>query len=126
MRLSRIAYLCALGGYGTLVATLIACYGWLAPEDLLGRAVLMLLLVPLTVPLWGLARGRADAHARASVLALFYLGMALAESLSAPLGRSYAYCALAASLLFFLGCFAYSRLPTGARPLATGVPRLQR
>ncbi len=126
MRLSRIAYLCALCGYGTLVVSLIAWYGGLAPDDLPGRAALMLLLVPLTVPLLGLARGRTATHARTSLLALCYLMIAIAWSFGTPLSRSYAYAMLGASLLFFIGCFAYSRLPEAGRRLASGLPRLQR
>lgn len=126
MRLSRVAHLCALGGYGALVATLIAWYGWLAPQDLLGRVVLILLLVPLAFPLLGLARGRAYTHAWASMLALFYLAMGLTEALSAPLERGYAYSALFASLCFFVGSVCYVRLLGRERQARARLVRSQR
>ena len=126
MRLSRLAYLASLGGYAALAATLIAWYGWLAPEDLLGRVLLILLLIPLAFPLWGLARGRAYTHAWASMLALFYMALALTETLSAPLERAYAYSALFASLLFFLGCVCYVRLLARERQGRSGAAELGR
>lgn len=126
MRLSRLAYLCSLSGYGALVATLVAWYGWLAPEDLLGRALFIFLLIPLAFPLLGLARGRVYTHAWSSMLALLYLTISLTEALSAPLERGYAYSALFASLAFFVGSICYVRLVGREQRAQTRLARPQR
>lgn len=109
LRPSKIARAVALVGYAGLWLTIALWYGWLSPSPLFGRGLAVVLLIPLAFPLYGLVRGRAYTHAWASMMALFYMALAMTEVMSNPAAHAFSYTALAASSAFFLGCVFYVR-----------------
>lgn len=109
MKLSRYARVAALAGYLALLSWLLLWLGYLAPSAMFGQWLTGLACLPLLLPLSGLLRGRSYTYAWASLLALVYLTFTLTEALVDPGERRYAYTAVAADLIFFVGCLFYVR-----------------
>ena len=101
---------------GSLIALIFLCLGWelwLAPLRP-GGSWLVLKVLPLLAPLFGILRGRLYTYRWSSMLILAYFieGVVRGYSetgLSAQLARA----EIALSLLFFLSVIAYVRLSAG-------------
>jgi uncharacterized membrane protein len=76
---------------------------------------LAVLLVPLSLPLWGLLRGRPYTHAWTALLSLPYFVHGVGEAYAEPAVRILASAEMALSVTLFLGATLYARL--GRRPL---------
>ncbi len=95
------------GHLGTL-ALLLAWYAWLAPSPYFPVALVLLVLVaPLLLPLWGILHARRYTIAWSCFLALLYFTHGVVEAWSSPLTRPLGLLEVLTSLLWFLGGIGY-------------------
>jgi len=100
----------ALSGYFFNLGLLVAWYGWLAPPELLPRAIVLLVLVsPMLVPLRGMLHLRPYTYAWGSFLALFYFAHGTVEAYSNPIARWYALLEILFTSMWFLGSILFVR-----------------
>lgn len=107
----RVARIATLAGWILLTAVLFNWFTWLDPPERVPRALLLIALVlPLFLPLYGLLHRRRRAHQWASFLALFYfaIGVDVAYNQIAT-ARWLGLATIATSLLLFTGAIFVSK-----------------
>jgi len=108
MRASYAAAVCGLLG---LFALILAWNAWLAPSQVLPRAlVLVLLLVPLLLPLRGTLAGRSYTYAWSSYLAMPYFVLGVFHAAGEPGEKLYGWLIILLSLTWLVGSAFYPRL----------------
>ncbi|MBI4756997.1 MAG: DUF2069 domain-containing protein [Betaproteobacteria bacterium] len=98
-----------------LIALCTAWELWLAPLRP-GGSWMVLKVVPLLAPLFGILRGRRYTHQWSSMLAMAYLaeGLVRATSDRGP-SVALAWLEVALSLVFFAACVGFARLTAAGR-----------
>lgn len=109
------------GAWLSLVSLIVLCTAWetfLAPARA-GASLLVLKVIPLLVPLFGILREKLYTYRWSSMLALGYFTEGVVRTWSdTGLARALAAGEVALSIVFFACCLAYvrARLMTDARP----------
>ena len=116
---SRICHWVAIGSLVGLIVLCLAWEIWLAPLRP-GGSWLMLKVVPLLVPLFGILRGERYTYQWASMFVLFYFTEGVVRAWSdRGLSASLAIGEIILSVVFFVAALAYARL---TRPAARRKP----
>ena len=117
--ISRICHWVAIGSLVGLIVLCLAWEIWLAPLRP-GGSWLMLKVVPLLVPLFGILRGERYTYQWASMFVLFYFTEGVVRAWSdRGLSASLAIGEIILSVVFFVAALAYARL---TRPVARRKP----
>jgi uncharacterized membrane protein len=104
----------ALVAYFSLLALLIAWYGWLAPSERLPRSVMLLVSgLPLLLLVRGVIHGRIKSHALASLLSLAYLAHGIVEAYSNEIAKPLALIEIALAVCLYLSAAFYARFRAG-------------
>jgi uncharacterized membrane protein len=112
----RGAQVVALTGLLGLFALILAWNTWLAPPQVLPRALaLILLLTPLLLPLRGMLAGRPYTHAWSAFLALPYFVLGVFHAAGAGPERLYGALMIGLSMAWLGGAGLYPRLARGAK-----------
>ncbi len=116
-RYVQSAYWLMLASLLSLITLLTVRYSWLAPPENTGYvAPLLLLLVgPLLIPLFGILRGRRYTAAWTSLLAVFYFVHGIASAANAGVLRWIGFAEILFSLGLFLGCLLYVRTTSAGK-----------
>ena len=116
---SRICHWVAIGSLVGLIVLCLAWEIWLAPLRP-GGSWLMLKVVPLLLPLFGILRGERYTYQWASMFVLFYFTEGVVRAWSdRGLSASLAIGEIILSVIFFVAALAYARL---TRPAARPEP----
>ena len=116
---SRICHWVAIGSLVGLIVLCLAWEIWLAPLRP-GGSWLMLKVVPLLVPLFGILRGERYTYQWASMFVLFYFTEGVVRAWSdRGLSASLAIGEIILSVVFFVAALTYARL---TRPAARPKP----
>ncbi len=108
-KLDLLHYLSIVSLLG-LIALGLAWEGWLAPLRP-GGSALVLKVLPLLLPLFGVLRGRVYTYQWASMLILLYLAEGLTRALTdSGVGRALALAEVLLALMFFFGSIFYVRV----------------
>ena len=107
----RLANVLALAGVLGLFALILAWNAWLAPPQVLPRAlVLILLLTPLLLPLRGLLAGRPYTHAWSAFLAMLYFVIGVFHAAGPGVERGYGWLMICLSLIWLGAAGIYPKL----------------
>ena len=103
---SDIARRISLAGYFGLIGLLVVWYGIMQPA----YTALIILLVPLAFPLYGLVQGKPYTYAWMSFLTLLYFVHGTVEAYANEYARPYALVEVFTSVLIYIGVIMYARL----------------
>lgn len=100
-----------------LIALCIAWELWLAPLRP-GGSMLVLKVLPLLAPLFGLLRGTRYTHQWTSFLALLYFTEGVVRGTSDPgFSRTLGLIETGLAVALFVGCVGYARTTAAAKPI---------
>lgn len=111
-----LARTATLTGYGGLIALMLTWQLWLSPSTLPSGLILLVLVGPLLLPLYGIVRGRPKSHFWASLLALFYILHGAGELFATREDRPLAVMEIVLALCLYIGALSYVRLKGGVIP----------
>jgi len=113
-KLDLLHYLCIVSLLG-LIALGLAWEGWLAPLRP-GGSALVLKVLPLLLPLFGILRGKIYTYQWASMLILLYLAEGSTRALTdSGVSQALALAEIVLALLFFFGSIFYVRFAARQR-----------
>ena len=117
----RLANALALAGVLGLFALILVWNAWLAPPQVVPRAlVLILLLTPLLLPLPGLLAGRAYTHAWSAFLAMLYFVIGVFHAAGMGPERGYGWLMICLSVVWLGAAGIYPRLARISHRADTG------
>ena len=121
-RVKSLRYL-ALFSHLALLAWMIIWYFFLpmtAEYSILFK--ILMYIVPLLLPLWGIVQGKPYTHAWASFIVLLYFLHSITVLYAEPSQTLYATIELVLAIAMFIGCSTFARLR--GQELGTGLPKL--
>lgn len=113
---ARIGRFMTLLGHLGLIALFFNWIVWLAPPQQIPRGIVLLLaLLPLLLPLYGILHGRRYTHQWTSFVSMLYFAIAIDLWLNPAPGTVWlGAAAVVLSLLQFVGCVLYARYTPSA------------
>lgn len=108
---TRLARVVSFGALLSLLVLGVTWHTWLArPPVSFWPLLVALFVLPLLVPLKGMAGGRPQSYITASLISLLYFCHGVMEAFGAPAERWLALVEVALSLLLFVATLAFARL----------------